>query len=168
MDHNVVATLTALLDRQIAAGNALTSALESEKIALTGYELTALDEAVAVKEHLASEFEQLDGERRRLLARYGYGPGRTDMAALIRAIEDPGYRDEAPRAGAIGTRWRRLVTLIARCRDDNQRNGHIIGLHSRRVGQTLNVLRTGRPDALTYGPVQARGNVGSLRALGRV
>jgi flagellar biosynthesis/type III secretory pathway chaperone len=168
MDRSAVAALSALLDRQIAAGDALVSALESERVALTGFDLAALEETTRAKQALAAEFELLDGERRRTLARYGYGPGRTDMAALIRAVEDPGYREDARRLGPLGNRWRRLVTLIERCRDDNQRNGMIVSLQTQRVTKTLNVLRTGRPDELTYGRARAPGLAQSSRALGRV
>jgi flagellar biosynthesis/type III secretory pathway chaperone len=160
--------LTALLDRQVVVGNALLAALEAERGALAGFEVATLEAATAEKERLAGDFDRLDGDRRRLLARLGFGPAREDMLALIRAAEDPNYRDDARRAGPIATRWRRLVSLAERCRDANQRNGIIVSMQSRRVTKALNVLRTGRPDELTYGRGPAAGYGATGRALGRV
>ncbi len=169
MDASEVAALGALLDREAAAGNALLAGLESERSALSGFDVAALEAATRDKERLAGDFDRLDAERREYLARFGYGPSRADMNNLIRAVEDPRYSEAARRAGPIATRWRRIVALIERCRDDNQRNGLIVGLQSRRATQTLNVLRTGRPDELTYGRGQMPGlAAAAARALGRV
>lgn len=169
MDASALAQLNALLDREGAAGNALLAALETERQALTGFEVTALETATRDKERLAAEFDRLDAERRETMQKLGYGPARSDMTALIRAVEDPQYSESARRVGPLATRWRRIVTLVERCRDDNKRNGLIVGLQSRRATQTLNVLRTGRPDELTYGRGQMPGlAAAAARALGRV
>jgi flagellar biosynthesis/type III secretory pathway chaperone len=88
------------------------------------------------------------------------------MRACLRAHEDPHYTDDAPRAGPVAARWRRLLEVVARLRDANERNGMIVSLRSHRVRATLNVLRTGRPDELTYGP--DRHGAARRRALGRV
>ena len=169
MDASEVASLGTLLDREAAAGNALLAGLESERAALSGFDVAALEAATRDKERLAAEFDRLDTERREYLARFGYGPSRADMNNLIRAVEDPRYSEAAHRAGPLAMRWRRIVALVERCRDDNQRNGLIVGLQSRRATQTLNVLRTGRPDELTYGRGQMPGlAAAAARALGRV
>jgi len=168
MDAAALAALTGLLNRELAAGEALLAALEAERAALTGFDVGALNVATREKERLAAEFDRQDGDRRRLLERFGHAPGRDGMTALIRRVEDPAYSETSRRLGPIATRWRRLVALIERCRADNQRNGMIIGLQSRRVTQTLNVLRTGRPDELTYGRYPLPGLAAAARALGRV
>jgi flagellar biosynthesis/type III secretory pathway chaperone len=168
MDRTELAALNSLLDRQIAAGNALLRALDAERSTLTGFDLAALAETTAAKERLVAEFDRLDAERRASVARLGFGATRADMVALIRAAEDPAYREDSRQAGPLATRWRRLVSIAERCRDANARNGLIVSMHSRRVTKTLNLLRSGRTDELTYGP----GGVASLgqaaRALGRV
>lgn len=166
MDAAAVAALIALLDRELAAGQALLGGLDLERSTLTGFDVAALEAATGEKERLAAEFERLDADRRRLLERFGYGPGESDMVELIRAVEDSTYTEHSRRAGPLVTRWRRLVALIQRCRNDNQRNGMIVGLQTRRVTQTLNVLRTGRPDQLTYGR-GTHGLASAARALGR-
>jgi flagellar biosynthesis protein FlgN len=166
MDAAAVAALIALLDREIAAGQALLAGLDLERSTLTGFDVAALEAATGEKERLAAEFERLDADRRRLLERFGYGPSETDMVELIRVVEDSTYTENSRRAGPLVTRWRRLVALIQRCRNDNQRNGMIVGLQTRRVTQTLNVLRTGRPDQLTYGR-GTHGLASAARALGR-
>jgi flagella synthesis protein FlgN len=168
MDATAVAALNALLDREVAAAHGLLSALEAERAALTGFDVAALDSATIEKERLVADFDRLEGNRQRLLARFDFGPARGDMVALIRAVEDPLYKEDSRKAGPLATRWRRLVGLIERCRDNNQRNGMIIGLQTRRVAQSLNVLRTGRPDKLTYGKVPYDGLGAAARALGRV
>ena len=167
MDIAELAALNSLLDRQIAVGNSLLAALESERGTLTGFDLAALADSTAEKERLAAEFDRLDGDRRLLVARLCFGAARADMVALIRAAEDPAYREDARQAGPLATRWRRLVSLAERCRDANERNGLIVSMQSRRVTKTLNVLRTGRADELTYGPAGSAG-AGYARALGRV
>jgi flagella synthesis protein FlgN len=168
MDTAALTALNTLLNREVAAGNALLTALEAERAALTGFNVAALETTTLEKDRLAAEFDRLDADRRRLLERFGYGPGRADMVRLIQLVEDPNYSDSARRIGPLATRWRRLVAIIERCRDDNQRNGMIVSLQSRRVTQTLNVLRTGRPDELTYGRRPMPGLAAAARALGRV
>jgi flagellar biosynthesis protein FlgN len=168
MDLTELAALNSLLDRQIATGNALLAALESERSMLTGFDLAALEHSTAEKERLMADFDRIDADRRRSVARLGFGPSRADMVGLIRAAEDPGYREDARQAGPLATRWRRLVSVAERCRDANERNGLIVSMHSRRVTKTLNVLRTGRPDELTYGPAGGAAAGYPARALGRV
>jgi flagellar biosynthesis/type III secretory pathway chaperone len=167
MDLTELTALHSLLDRQIAVGNALLHALESEKGTLTGFDLAALEHSTSEKERLVAEFDRVDAERQRIVARLGFGPTRADMVELIRAAEDPAYREDSRQAGPLATRWRRLVSIAERCRDANERNGLIVSMHSRRVTKTLNVLRTGRPDELTYGPAGGTAS-GYARALGRV
>ena len=168
MDAAALAALTSLLSRETAAGEALVGALEHERAALTGFDVGALEAATLEKERLAADFERLDADRRRFLERFGFTLGRGGMAALIREVEDPAYSDASRRVGPVGQRWRKLVAVIERCRADNQRNGMIIGLQTRRVTQTLNVLRTGRPDELTYSRHSLPGLAAAARALGRV
>jgi flagellar biosynthesis/type III secretory pathway chaperone len=168
MDRSELTALNAVLDRQIVVGNALLHALDTEKSTLTGFDLAALERCTAEKDRLVAEFDHIDAERQRIVARLGFGPSRTDMVELIRAAEDPAYRDDSRQAGPLATRWRRLVSIAERCRDANQRNGLIVSMHSRRVTKALNVLRTGRPDDLTYGPTGGGAAGYSARALGRV
>ena len=168
MDLTELAALNALLDREVVAGNALLAALEAERSSLTGFDLAALEHSTLEKDRLVAEFDRLDGDRRRLVARFGFGPGRADMVALIRAVEDPAYREDARQAGPVATRWRRFVSIAERCRDANERNGQIVSMQSRRVTKTLNVLRTGRADELTYGPAGGASLGFGARALGRV
>jgi flagellar biosynthesis/type III secretory pathway chaperone len=167
MDLSEFAALNSLLDRQIAAGTALLAALESERSTLTGFDPAALEHSTAEKERLVAEFDRIDAERRQSVARLGFGPTRADMVELIRAAEDPAYREDSRQAGPLAARWRRLVAVAERCRDANERNGLIVSMHSRRVTKTLNVLRTGRADELTYGPTGGA-VAGYARALGRV
>ena len=168
MDLRELTALSAVLDRQIVLGNALLHALDTEKSTLTGFDLAALEHCTAEKERLVAEFDRADAERQRVVARLGFGPTRANMVELIRAAEDPAYRDDSRQAGPLASRWRRLVSIAERCRDANERNGLIVSMHSRRVTKTLNVLRTGRPDDLTYGPTGGAAAGYAARALGRV
>ena len=163
VDRATRCALDQVLDREIAAGNALAAALETERAALVGSEVAALEASTTAKERLAREFELADGERRALLARLGYGPSAADMEEVIRALEDPGCSD----AGPLATRWRRIVALVASCRDANERNGLIVALQSRRTRQALNVLRTGCANELVYGRTGAGAAAPASRALGR-
>lgn len=167
MERTELNALHVLLDRQIAVGQSLLTALEAERGTLTGFDLPALEDSTAAKERLVAQFDGLDLERRTRLAKLGYGPARADMTQLIRATEDPAYRDDARPVGPLATRWRRLVSIAERCRDANERNGQIVSMHRRRVTKTLNLLRTGRPDELVYGKAGYAAGHGA-RALGRV
>lgn len=156
--------LAELLDREIAAGTRLLAALEHERAVLAGADAGALTDAVTAKERLLAEFDALEADRRRALAALGHGPDRAGMADCLRRLEDPAHADDAARPAPVAARWRRLLALVAQLRDANERNGLIVSLRSRRVREALNVLRTGRPDALTYGPTPT--GAPARRALG--
>lgn len=170
MDRRALQSLATLLDRQVATGERLLAALETERATLAGYDLAALAAATDAKDQLVREFERLDGERRALVGTLGFGPDRYSMTELLRSAEDPAYADDAPHAssGPLAARWRRLLLCLGRLRDANERNGMIVNLRSRQVRRTLNVLRTGRPDELTYGRTGAAGPAAMSRALARV
>lgn len=168
MDRLALQSLAAQLDRQVAAGERLLAALETERAALSGYDLAALGAATEAKDQLVREFERLDAERRALVRALGFGPDRDSMTALLRAAEDPAYSEDSPRPGPIATRWRTLLLCLGRLRDANERNGMIVNLRSRQVRRTLNVLRTGRPDELTYGKAGVGDQPALSRALARV
>jgi flagella synthesis protein FlgN len=157
--------LSDALDRELAVGARLLAALETERALLAGDGAEALEAAVADKERLLAEFEALESSRRAALRALGYGHDRAGMTDCLRALEDPSYADDSPRAGPVAARWRRLLALAAQLRERNERNGMIVSLRSRRVREALNVLRTGRPDSLTYGPGRSGAPTG--RALGR-
>jgi flagella synthesis protein FlgN len=167
MDHAQLTALLRLLDRESAGGEALVAALDAERIALTGTDMAALEAATTKKDQLAHALDALEQERRRLLAAHGFGPGNAEMTRLIRAVEDANFRDDARRVGPLAARWRKVVALIGRCRADNQRNGHIVAAQMRRVTQTVNLLRTGRPDQLVYGRAGRQRYASAARALGR-
>lgn len=157
--------LADLLDREIAAGARLLAALDHERAVLAGADAGALEDAVAQKERLLAEFDTVEADRRRALAALGHGPDRAGMADCLRRLEDPGYTDDGRRAAPVAARWHRLLALAAQLRESNERNGLVVSLRSRRVREALNVLRTGRPDALTYGPTPT--GAPGRRALGR-
>lgn len=168
MDRHALQSLATLLDRQVASGERLLAALETERATLAGYDLGALAAATDAKDQLVREFERLDGERRALVGTLGFGPDRDSFTALLRAAEDPAYAEDSPRAGPLATRWRRLLQCLGRLRDANERNGMIVNLRSRQVRRTLNVMRTGRPDELTYGKAGVGDQHAHSRALARV
>jgi flagellar biosynthesis/type III secretory pathway chaperone len=161
----VLQPLTDALDRELAAGVRLLAALETERTRLADGDAAALETAVAEKERLLAEFETTEAARRSALSALGYPPDRAGVTACLRAHEDPNYRDDATRAGPVAARWRRLLAVTAQLRDANERNGMIVSLRSRRVREALNVLRTGRPDELTYGPTRI--GPPARRAIGR-
>jgi flagellar biosynthesis/type III secretory pathway chaperone len=158
-------SLSDALDRQLAIGARLLAALGHERERLAGGDAAALETAVADKERLLAEFEAAEAGRRDALRALGYGADRASVLACLRAFEDPAYTDDAARVGPVAARWRRLLALGTQLRDGNERNGMIVSLRSRRVREALNVLRTGRRDELTYGPVRVGAPAG--RAIGR-
>jgi flagellar biosynthesis/type III secretory pathway chaperone len=157
--------LAELLDMEIETAARLLDALDAEHALLAGADAGALEQAVSAKERRLAEFDACEADRRRALAALGHGPDRAGMADCLRALEEPRYVDGASIVGPVAARWHRLLALVARLRDANERNGTVVSLRSRRVRAALNVLRTGRPDELTYGP--ARPGAAPRRALGR-
>ena len=161
--------LAGVLEQQAACARRLLAALEAERSALAGADSSAasLEAATLEKQRCLADFERFEQARVRVLVDAGFGPARADMTAFLRAAEDPRYGDDSPRPGPVATRWRQVLELVARLREAIERNGMIVGIRSRQVRQLLNVLRTGRPDELTYGPVGS-GRASPTRALGRV
>jgi flagellar biosynthesis/type III secretory pathway chaperone len=142
MNHDARRRLEELLDREIEAARGLAAVLTAERIALTGDSPQAVEQRAAEKIQLLATIEELEQDRRALVA----GP------------EAPGL------AAAVAERWRALMELIAGCRTANEVNGHIINVRQHQIRQLIDIVRGGVP--ITYGP-QGQTMAHALRALAR-
>lgn len=89
MQREWLTTLTQLLDEQIAAMTHIVESLVTERAALTGLDIEALNGASARKEQVLARFEELEQERRPLCRTVGAGSDRRAMEGLIGAQASP-------------------------------------------------------------------------------
>jgi len=125
--------LLSLLDRQIKAMEDVFSCLQAEREAL---ESRDVDELMAIAERKNSTLlaaDQVDQQRRGLT-------GSSQIAG--QESQDPEIRE----------RNRKIRQLAESCREINDANGSMIRWQSRRVDNTLRLLRGGRGEAVVYGP----------------
>ena len=131
-----------LLDREIELAQVLSAALAAEKTALTGTSPQAVEEKAAEKTRVLEAFEKLEKERVALCA----NPASAGIAATV--IE----------------RWRKLLELMAGCRNANEVNGHIIHVRQHQIRQLIYIVRGG--PSITYDP-QGKTFAKALRAIAR-
>ena len=133
MSHSQASQLTDLLDRQIAALEAVLEVLGLENTALRDRDVAALEQISNRKQERLADAATLEQHRREL-------------------APDPDAMERLAENAAVAERWARLLDLTRVCRDQNEENGRVIRLQQRRVENTLTLLRGsgGQPDL--YGP----------------
>lgn len=130
-----------VVDEMGATAAQLVTILDEEREALTRADAGALNRAGEAKQMLMRKLEGLDAERLHLS-----GSG-SDAASQV----DP--------------TWRELLTVLAECRDKNQRNGNLVNQRLGQVRRALSVLTAGK-DENTHGVYSARGAYqGAARSL---
>jgi flagella synthesis protein FlgN len=131
-----------LLDREIELARALTAVLAAEKTALTGDSPQAVELNAAEKIRILEALEKLEKER----------------VALCACPSSPGI------AAAVVERWRKLMELMAGCRNANEVNGHIIHVRQHQIRQLIDIVRGG--PSITYDP-HGKTFAKALRAIAR-
>jgi flagella synthesis protein FlgN len=144
MNHDARQSLEDVLGREITAAQSLAQTLAAERSALTGDSPEAVKEKAAEKVRLLGNIEELEGERRAL-----WGTSGADATAF---------------GDLVAERWRKLMDLMAGCRNANEVNGHIIHIRQNQIRQLFDIVRGGAPT--TYGP-QGKTFTRALRALAR-
>ncbi len=114
--------LVDVLDEQIRTAQAMLGTLDKENRALVESNSDALNSAGADKARLVETLEVLEHERR-------------DLADTLSIELSAHNSDEA------GVRWRKLLSLIEKCRERNQRNGAIVKARREQVLEALKLLR---------------------------
>lgn len=142
MNHDPRHRLEDVLGRELAVAQNLAEALAAERSALTGISSEAVKEKAAEKIRLFADIEELEGERRAL-----WGASATDGSAF---------------GTIVAGRWRKLMEVMAGCRDANNVNGHIIHIRQNQIRQLFDIVRGGPP--MLYGP-QGKTFARALRAL---
>src|ERR1700736_1557932 len=100
MNHDARHSLEDVLGREITAAQNLAQTLAAERSALTGDSPEAVKEKAAEKLALLGTIEELEGERRAL-----WGTSAADGAAF---------------GDIVAERWRKLMDLMAGCRNANE------------------------------------------------
>ena len=131
-----------LLDREIELASVLRAALAAEKTALTGDSPQAVEQSAAEKVRVLDALEKLEKERVALCE----SPANSGIAATV--VE----------------RWRKLMELMAGCRNANEVNGHIIHVRQHQIRQLIDIVRGG--PSITYDP-QGKTFAKALRAIAR-
>jgi len=111
--------LSIVLREQIRCAEAMLETLASESRALADGNHEALGIATEAKAKLVDALERLESERRDLAS----GDGATNAAE-----------------------WQRLRELIARCKEQNHRNGTLLHARAENVRVALNALRGSEPE----------------------
>ena len=105
--------------------------LEREKTLLTEGRTEALADAIAEKEALAAELNDLTQRRGRHLADAGFSPDRDGMAS---------WAGKHPQQKEAITTWERTLSLAAQAKEQNRLNGQLIGLHQQYTDEALRIL----------------------------
>jgi flagella synthesis protein FlgN len=142
MNPDARSRLEDLLDREIELARVLAATLAAEKSALTGDSPQAVEENAAEKIRVLEALEKLEKER----------------VALCASPASPGI------AATVVERWRKLMELMAGCRNANEVNGHIIHVRQHQIRQLIDIVRGG--PSITYDP-QGKTFAKALRAIAR-
>ena len=126
--------LIAVLNEQIRCAEEMLHALGEENRALLDGDAELLNRAGADKARLVAALEALETERRTL------------ATAIETHVTHTGAERSAPDAS-----WRTLLTLVAECKTQNQRNGALVKARSEQVRIALKALR-GSADPGCYDP----------------
>jgi flagella synthesis protein FlgN len=133
-----------VLAEQIQCAQAMLRALEAENRALVDGDAERLNAASAAKARLVEELEALEAERR----------GLAD--ALDASVT---WLAHAPKPA-----WQALLTLVAECKQQNQRNGALVKARSEHLRTALKLLRGSEPTF--YDPSGLAQAARSARSLG--
>ena len=147
MEH-LTQSLIAVLNEQIRCAEDMLRALGDENRALLDGDAEMLNKAGADKARLVAALEGLETERRSL------------ASAIETHVTQGGAEPSTPDAS-----WRTLLTLVAECKAQNQRNGALVKARSEQVRIALKALRgSAEPDC--YDPNGLTSAATSARRLG--
>jgi flagella synthesis protein FlgN len=120
-------TLRTVIDEMTCSTQQLILALDEERLALSTADAEALNRAGETKQMLMRRLEQLDAERQQL------------AAASPHAAQE------------VQSSWSQLLASLTVCRDNNLRNGTLVGQRLNMVRRALAILTGQDNDSGTYG-----------------
>jgi flagella synthesis protein FlgN len=141
--------LVDVLNEQIRCAEAMLRTLGRENQALVAGDPEELVAAGADKAKLVEALEALESERRGLTE--AIAAGVIDAAAARPDVEST-------------TEWRQFLSLVAECKQQNQRNGALVKARSEQVRIALRALRGAEPDL--YNPTGRTPSTTGARRLG--
>lgn len=150
--------ISALVQQEIRCIQALNSALDEERQALTDRDAQRLEQSIAAKQTQLGALEALESQRIARLTAAGYGNDSSAMASYLSATD---ANDQ------LNTLWTELVNLLRTCRDNNVVNGGVIEASRHRAQQALAILRGQIPGTQTYDPAGRATQNNASRTLGK-
>lgn len=148
MDHNSHG-LIEVLNEQIRCAEAMLRTLGQENQALMAGDAEELNAAGTEKATLVETLEALENERR--------GLTEAIAASVMDAASARPDFESTPK-------WRQLLSLVAECKQQNQRNGALVKARSEQVRIALRTLRGVGPDL--YSPSGRTPSTTQARPLG--
>lgn len=146
------ADLVNILLRSLEQAAELKAVLEAERDALAAADADALQEAAVQKRCSVQALETLEATRAQIARQAGFDTAPQSMADIARCL--PG--------SAVSDAWDRYLFIANECSELNARNGAVINMRRSQIHQTLSLLRHGRTESGTYGPLgQAPDTLGS-------
>jgi flagellar biosynthesis/type III secretory pathway chaperone len=141
------AQLAHFLTEEAALLHVLEQQLQNEHGLLTKNDIDGLENACAARQESVARLLRLDDERRGLCRLLGRGE---DQAALSQLLQwcDP--------QGTLASAYEKCSLQATRCREQNDRNGALVGARLNRVSNMLGMLNTGGEKERVYNP-QASG-----------
>lgn len=128
--------------------------LEQEQDVLTNGRTDQLPAMAESKEKLAAELNELSRQRNGFLVSLGYPPDRLGMESWIAA--NPVQKETV-------SAWNQTLSLAARAKDLNLRNGQLIQLRMKYNSQALEILLRKENNLDLYGPDGRSSTLGDRR-----
>lgn len=128
--------------------------LEQEQEVLTNGGTDDLPAIAERKEKLAAELNDLSRQRNALLVSLGFPPDRAGMESWT--VANPGQKETI--AG-----WNQTLSLAARAKNLNLRNGQLIELRMKYNAQALEILMRKENNLDLYGPDGRSSTLGDRR-----
>lgn len=116
--------------------------LNEERSALEAQDADALLAIAAGKQHVLSQLDALEKNRREICHAGGFSSHPDEMESIVKSCDND--------STLLGS-WNRFVELARECSDLNARNGAIINVRYRQIAGALAVVRGERQGNQTYG-----------------
>ena len=137
------AQMSKILGQELAASEQLMQLLAAEKMAITGHDIPAFEEAIEMKSSLLERLARYEQERIQLLESGGMKHDANSMNDYIKSCQGD---------GRLLQLWHRLLSTAADCRDHNRHNHQLVELFSAHTNKALRVLRGETTEENVYGP----------------
>lgn len=148
------------LQRESEAIASLLESLRQEYEALQSRDLETLEQVTAEKDARITRVQEAGAARVGLLQEGGFPP---DAEGMQTCIEAAGSRQE--RLAAL---WEEVRGHVHACREQNERNGRLLGASLRQTQQALAILTGGGKETEIYGQDGTKSGASQSRSYAKV